>query len=117
MSSMLEYAGYRAKIEFDAEDKIFVGEVFGLNDALSFNGTTVAEIEAMFHQSIDNYIALCNEIGKEPDKEYKGTFNIRVSPETHRKAALEASKRNVTLNQFVAAAIEQSLHETAEKRL
>lgn len=110
MSSMLEYIGYHAKIEFDAEDKIFVGEVFGINDSLNFHGITVTEIEDMFHQSIDNYLTLCKKIGKEPDREFKGTFNVRISPETHRKAALEASKQNITLNQFVAAAIEQSLN-------
>ena len=105
---MLEYKGYHASVEYDAEDEIFVGEVFGITDSLNFHGTSVDELKAMFAQCIDNYLELCEKIGKSPDKEFKGTFNIRISPELHKKAALEAVKQNITLNQYVTKAIERS---------
>lgn len=108
VSSMMEYNGYHATIEYEAEDNLFVGEVFGIADSLSFHGTSIEELEAMFHQSIDNYLEMCKSIGKEPNKEFKGTFNVRLSPELHRKAAIEAAKNNITLNQFVANAIEKA---------
>lgn len=109
MSSMLEYRGYHASVEYDAEDEIFVGEVFGISDSLNFHGTSVAELKEMFEQSIDNYLELCAKIGKTPDREFKGTFNVRISPEMHKKAALEAARQKITLNQFVTRAISQSL--------
>lgn len=108
MSSMLEYKGYHASIQYDSEDNIFVGEVFGIADSLNFHGSSIDELNQMFAQCIDNYLELCKTIEKEPDKEFKGTFNVRISPETHRRAALEAAKRNMTLNQYVMKAIEQS---------
>ena len=108
MSSMMEYNGYHATIAYEAEDNLFIGEVFGIADSLSFHGTSIEELEAMFHQSIDNYLEMCKAIGKEPDKEFKGTFNVRLSPELHRKAAIEAAKNNITLNQFVTNAIERA---------
>ena len=108
MSSMMEYNGYHATIAYEAEDNLFIGEVFGIADSLSFHGTSIEELEAMFHQSIDNYLEMCKSIGKEPDKEFKGTFNVRLSPELHRKAAIEAAKNNITLNQFVTNAIEKA---------
>lgn len=83
MNSMLEYKGYHADIKFDADDEIFIGEVFGIADSLNFHGQSVSEIKEMFHQSIDNYLQLCKEIGKEPEKEFKGTFNVRISSENH----------------------------------
>ena len=70
MSSMLEYKGYHATVEYDAEDDIFVGEVFGIADSLNFHGTSVEELKAMFRQSIDNYLELCKQIGKNPEKEF-----------------------------------------------
>ena len=109
MNSMLEYKGYRAMVEYDAEDDIFVGEVFGIADSLNFHGTSVAELKEMFKQSIDNYLELCEKIGKKPDKEFKGTFNVRIPPEMHRKAALAAAKQKITLNQYVVKAIDYSL--------
>ena len=111
MNSMLEYKGYHASVEYDAEDNIFVGEVFGITDSLNFHGTSVAELKEMFEQCIDNYLKLCEKIGKKPDKEFKGTFNVRIPSEMHKKAALEAAKQKMTLNQYVMKAIAQSFEE------
>lgn len=117
MNSMLEYKGYHASVEYDADDDIFVGEVFGIADSLNFHGTSVEELKKMFEQSIDNYLDLCQKIGKNPDKEFRGTFNVRLSPETHRKAALAAKMQKLTLNQYIAEAVERSFenNETVKK--
>ncbi|MBQ8074816.1 MAG: type II toxin-antitoxin system HicB family antitoxin [Oscillospiraceae bacterium] len=109
MSKMMAYNGYHAQIEYDAEDELFVGKVYGITDSLNFHGTSVAELEEMFHQSIDNYLAMCAETGKQPDKEFKGSFNIRISPELHREISLQAAEEGITLNQYVLKALEQSL--------
>ena len=68
MNNMLEYKGYHARIEFDSEDMIFVGTVFGINDSLSFHGSSVEELQNKFSTCIDNYLLMCSEIGKEPEK-------------------------------------------------
>lgn len=111
MNSMLEYKGYHASIEFDADDNIFVGEVFGIADSLSFHGSSVEELQHMFAQSIDNYLKLCAEIGKNPDKEFRGSFNVRIPPELHKRAALAAARQKITLNQYVIKAIDRSFAE------
>ena len=112
MTSMMEYKGYHAFIEYDAEDNIFVGEVFGVADSLNSHGTNVEELRQMFEQSIDNYLDLCAKIGKDPEKEFKGTFNVRIPPEMHKKVSLEAAKQNITLNQYIVRAIGQSIEKT-----
>lgn len=112
MNSMLEYKGYHASIEYDADDNIFIGKVFGITDSLNFHGTSVVELKEMFKQCIDNYLELCKKVGKKPEKEFKGTFNVRIAPELHKKAALEAARRKMTLNQYVAKAITESFEET-----
>ena len=109
MSKMMEYSGYHAQIEYDAEDEIFVGKVFGLADSLNFHGTSVSELEEMFHQSVDNYLQMCAETGKTPEKEFKGSFNIRISPELHKEISLQAAQEGITLNQYVLRALEESL--------
>lgn len=108
MGSMLEYKGYHAVIRYDADDDLFVGEVFGITDSLNFHGTSIEELKKMFAQSIDNYLELCEKINKNPDKEFKGSFNIRISPQLHKKAALAAAEQDITLNQYVTKAIEKS---------
>ena len=111
MNSMLEYKGYHATIEFDADDDIFVGTVFGIADSLNFHGSSIPELKKMFEQCIDNYLELCEKIGKAPEKEFKGSFNVRISPELHRKVALAAANQKITLNQYIVKAIMQSFEE------
>ena len=109
MSKMMEYNGYHAQIEYDADDEIFVGKVYGISDSLYFHGASVDELEKMFRQSIDNYLAMCLECGKTPEREYKGSFNVRISPELHREIAIQAAEDGITLNQYVLNALEKSL--------
>jgi len=113
MNSMLEYKGYHATIEFDADDDIFVGKVFGIADSLNFHGSSIPELKKMFEQCIDNYLELCEKIGKVPEKEFKGSFNVRISPELHRKVALAAANQKITLNQYIVKAIMESFEETS----
>ena len=109
MSKMMEYNGYHAEIEYDNDDQIFVGKVYGIVDSLNFHGRSVTELEEMFHQSIDNYLAMCAAAGKTPDREFKGTFNIRITPELHRNIALQAAQEGVSLNQYVLKTLEKSI--------
>ena len=71
MNNMMEYKGYYAIFAYNKDDQIFVGKVQGLSDSLNFHGASVDELKTMFHQSIDNYLEICKEIGKKPDKGYK----------------------------------------------
>ena len=105
MERMMEYKGYHAKIEYSAEDNTFFGKVFGIDDTLIFDGNSIDELNNAFHESIDDYIEMCREIGKEPCKEFKGSFNVRISPELHRIIALKAEAEETSLNQLVSDAI------------
>ncbi len=109
MNGLMEYKGYHAKIEYSAEDSCLVGKTLGINDTLVFEGDTVQEIEQCFHDSVDDYLKLCQCIGKAPDKEYKGSFNVRLSPELHKQAFLATERRNMTLNQFVSEAVSRAV--------
>lgn len=112
MNNILEYKNYHAKIEFDKEDMLFVGEVFGIQDSINFHGRTIEELVENFHQSIDNYLEVCKEYGRNPDKEFRGSFNVRIDPALHRRAALAALRSGVTLNQYVEQAIQHAVIES-----
>ena len=109
MANMMEYRGYHGSIEFSAEDGLLVGTVFGIRDALHYHGVSIPEITESFHSCIDTYLEICKKHNREPDKEYRGSFNVRIAPELHRKAALEAEKAGISLNQLIQEAIEEKL--------
>ena len=109
ISSLMEYNGYHAKVEFDQEDHIFIGHVLGINDSLNFHGESVKELTQSLHECIDNYLDYCQKIGKDPEREFKGSFNVRIKPEQHKKIALYAANEGITINQFVSRAIDDEL--------
>ena len=98
MNNCMEYRGYHAAISFDADDGIFVGSVLGIADSLNFHGENVAELTDAFHNCVDGYLDFCREMGKAPDKEYKGSLNIRLSPEVHRQASIPPASAGPRVN-------------------
>lgn len=104
-NGVLRYKGYCAKPEYDPEDGIVYGKILGIDDLVDFYSDSAKEVEEEFHKAVDDYIVFCEEIGKEPQKSYSGTFNIRISAELHREAALCAQIEGKTLNSFVERAI------------
>ena len=109
MKNLIEYKGYVGSVEFSQEDELFYGKVQGIRSLISYEGTNAAELMEDFHAAVDDYLELCQEEGKEPEKAYKGSFNIRVSPELHKKIAIYAMENDITLNSFVEQAIEKQL--------
>lgn len=109
MNNIMKYKGYRASASYSEEDGCFIGKVLGIGDTLIFDGDTVSELKQMFHESIDDYLEMCKETGKQPDREYRGTFNVRVTPQAHGAAVRRAEEMGISLNQFVAEAIQEKL--------
>jgi predicted HicB family RNase H-like nuclease len=103
----LQYKGYTGSIEYSKEDKLLYGKVLGIRDLISYEGGTGEELEEDFHDAINSYINLCEEQGSKPEKPYKGSFNVRLSPDLHHKAALLAMEEKVSLNHLVAESIRE----------
>ncbi|MDI9426017.1 MAG: type II toxin-antitoxin system HicB family antitoxin [Spirochaetota bacterium] len=93
---MMEYKGYIGVVNYYPDAKIFHGDVINTRDVITFQGTSVKEIEKAFKDSIDDYIKWCKEEGVEPEKPYSGKFNLRISPELHREAAIAFTKMNIS---------------------
>ena len=64
----LAYRGYRARAEYRPDDGIFLGHVLGLRDTVVFEAGSTEELEAAFRGAVDDYLAFCAEIGKEPEQ-------------------------------------------------
>ena len=99
MKNTMEYKGYIGSVEFSEADGIFFCKVMGIRSLISYEGTDD------FHGAVDDYLELCLEQGKAPEKAYKGSFNVRVSPELHRQAVVCATAHQMTLNNFVENAM------------
>ncbi len=105
---MLEYKGYTGQVEFDDEAGILHGEVVDTRDVITFQGTTVDELEGAFRESIDDYLEFCAERGETPDKPFSGRLMVRLSPDLHRRLFIEAKRLRKSLNQVISDRLARS---------
>ena len=109
LNNYLHYKDYAGSVEFSEEDAIFHGKVVGIKSLISFEGDSVSTLIEDFHNAVDEYLEFCAEKGKEPEKPFKGSFNIRIGAELHRKASMKASAMGISLNAFVEDAIRKNV--------
>ena len=109
MSNTIEYKGYIGSVEFSEEDGVFFGKVMGIRAMVSYEGENAHDLVGDFHSAVDSYLETCAAEGIEPEKAYKGSFNVRISPELHKQAAITAAARQMSLNSFVESSIAQAV--------
>jgi predicted HicB family RNase H-like nuclease len=98
---MMTYKGYVGRIEFDDEADLFHGEIIGIRDVITFQGTSVQEIRAAMKDSVDDYIEMCQKHGKTPEKPFSGRLLLRLESELHRKIAWAAERDGKSLNRWI----------------
>ena len=109
MADVLTYKGFVGSVHFSADDSVFHGKIEGIDDLVTFEGASVEELTAGFKGAVEDYLQLCKRTGKQVEKSYRGTFNVRVPPELHRMAAWQSTLRGISLNQLVQRALEAEL--------
>lgn len=103
----MKYKGYMGEVTYDSMAKIFHGEVLGLKDVITFQGTTVDELERAFKDSVDDYVSWCKGRGEEPEKAFSGNIRIRISPDLHAKLAQVATLQGISLNSLIVEKLQK----------
>jgi predicted HicB family RNase H-like nuclease len=102
----MTYKGYTAHIEFDEEAGLFHGEVIDTKDVITFQGSSVKELNKTFKDSVDDYLEFCKSRGEEPDKPFSGKFVLRLPKSLHRKIYIKAIKNGQSLNNFITESLD-----------
>jgi len=109
MKDIMVYKDFIGSVHYSTEDEVFFGKLEGINDSIGFEGSSVEELKASFKEAVEDYNELCIINGKELQKTYRGSFNIRISPELHKKAVQVALIKGISLNQYIEEAIEEKV--------
>lgn len=110
MKNALVYKDHAARVEFDADDRIFFGRLAGIRDIVTFHGRTVEELETAFKEVIDHYLETCAKLGDEPNKAYSGKLTLRIPPNVHAAIATAAAVSGKSLNKWVSDILEEAVH-------
>lgn len=115
--AMMEYKGYIAAIEYDDSVDLLHGRVInsGHYPIATFEAVDVEGLREEFHRSIDDYLAWCEEDGVEPRRPYSGKLNVRLGTDLHQRAAVSAATNGMSLNNWIAQALEQVLTQGSSK--
>ena len=108
MNNTIQYKGYIGSVEFSEEDSIFYGKVMGIRSLISYEGESARELLAVFHGAVDDYLESCKAEGKEPEVAFKGSFNIRLSPELHKRIYIYAATHQMSMNRYIEEILEKS---------
>jgi predicted HicB family RNase H-like nuclease len=113
MTAIMRYKGYTAEVAIDDEADILFGRVIDVKDVITFQGITVAKARQAFHDSVDDYLEFCAELGEEPDKPFSGKLPFRTTPKHHRDIAIAARMAGKSINAWM----EDTLTQAAEKAI
>ncbi len=113
MINSMTYKGYTAGMVYDAEDKVIVGRVIGIDDIISFHGESVAEFESRFHAIVEDYLAGSEELGFAPEKPASGKLMLRIAPEIHAAALKAAARSGTSLNKWAEGALGKAARKQA----
>ena len=106
MNNIMKYKGYWAEIRYSDEDECFCGVIERLKDSsISFEGETVKELKKDFKDAIDSYLELCKDEKIEPEKQCKGSLNVRLGAELHSKAKIKSIENNISINELIKNAV------------
>ena len=108
MNNTIQDRGYIGSVEFSQEDGLFYGRVMGIRSLISYEGETAKELIDDFHGAVDDYLEMCEAEGRTPEVAYKGSFNIRISPELHKRLVIYATAHNISLNSYIEEILEKS---------
>jgi predicted HicB family RNase H-like nuclease len=101
----MKYKGYIGSVEVSEADDCLFGKLLHINDLVNYEAETPRQLVDAFHEATNDYLATCAELDKKPDTPYKGVFNVRTQPSTHREVATIADMLGKKLNTFANEAL------------
>ena len=105
MSDTITYKNYIGKVHYSNVDKCFYGKIATIDDLITFEADNVSDLEQNFKNSVDDYIKTCKQLGRNPQKTYKGSFNLRIDTKLHAQIHNIALQENLSLNAFIGKAL------------
>lgn len=108
--NVLCYGEFQGSAEISVEDNCLFGRILHIDDVVTYEASSPQKLEEAFKAAVDDYLDFCKEHGYSPCRPYKGVFNVRVSPDLHKKVASVAKTRGVSLNEIVKEALTEKIN-------
>ncbi|OGO95072.1 MAG: hypothetical protein A3F41_03520 [Coxiella sp. RIFCSPHIGHO2_12_FULL_44_14] len=111
MKDVMYYKGYYGSVHFDADELIFHGKIEFIRALVSYEATDAKGLKNAFEEAVTDYLETCQAEGIEPETPFKGSLNIRLGQELHRKIAVAAQQKHVSINKFISETLNKAVNE------
>lgn len=108
MKDMMHYKGYYGSVHFDDEELLFHGKIEFIRALVSYEATNAKDLRRSLEEAVDDYLELCETQGVEPEAPFKGSLNIRLGPDLHRRVAIAAEHHHTSLNKFITDTLKRA---------
>lgn len=109
MKDLMQHRGYYGSVHFDSENIIFHGKIEFIRALVTYEATDAKGLKKAFEDAIDDYFEMCQRNNIEPEKPFKGSFNVRVKPDLHRELAIAAQREHITINKYISKTLEKAV--------
>lgn len=109
-NSVMSHLGYQGTVEVSIEDDVLHGKILHINDLVTYEADTPADLKAEFIAAVEDYLEFCKSKGLSPDKPFSGVFQVRVGPELHKGVVQRATREGKSINEIVREALDGLLN-------
>jgi len=109
MKDLMQYKGYFGSVHFDDEELFFYGKIEFIRALVTYEATDARGLRKSFEESIDDYLETCRKENIEPETPFKGSLNVRLGPDLHRRVALAAEQQHATINKFIVQTLNDAV--------
>lgn len=106
MTDMMDYKGYVGSVHYSAADEVFHDNLEGITRLITYEGTNVRSLKRAFHDAVEDYLESCAGKGEVLQTPFKGSFNVRVGRDLHKRADSFASEHGKKLNTVGSEALD-----------
>ena len=109
MKDLMQYNGYYGSVHLDDGDLIFHGKIEFIRALISYEATDAKGLRKAFEEAVDDYLDMCTKQKIEAEKPFKGSLNIRLGSDLHRRVAIAAKQHHLTINKFITEMLDHSV--------
>ena len=114
MTDIMQHNGYYGSVHLDQEALIFHGKLEYIRALVTYEGNTARQLRKAFEEAVDDYLLSCKQNELTPEEPFKGSLNVRIGKELHRKIAIAALQNETSINSYIKSVLDEKICNTTQ---
>ena len=81
---------------------------------MSYEATDAVGLKKVFQESVDDYLETCLAQKIKPEVPFKGSLNVRLGPDLHRRIAIAATQHHLSINKYIAQQLDRNFDQLVD---